>query len=94
MNDHGFHLTLTSDPLQVWRIDRLTHQKLADVGSRVILCAWFDKSGERLVMVEQRTADELRVVVCQPQTLQVAVKENTISVVPFRTTVRIAIIAY
>jgi len=61
-------------------IDRLVHKKLADVGSRNVLSAWFNKDGSTLVMAEQFAIDELRIVVCVPQTLQVTIDESCHSI--------------
>ena len=71
----------------MWRIDRLTHKKLADIGSRTILSAWFDNKGAKLVMIEQCTVDEFRVVVCSPQTMEIKLEDNIMSIVPYHPTV-------
>ena len=71
----------------MWRIDRLTHKKLADIGSRTILSAWFDNNGAKLVMVEQCTVDEFRVVVCSPQTMEIKLEDNAIKISSYQVTV-------
>ncbi|XP_067936802.1 uncharacterized protein [Watersipora subatra] len=70
----------------VWRIDKLAHTKVVDIGFRTILAAWFDNKGEKLVLAEQCTVDEMRVVVCQPQTIQVKINDRSIHVLPFKPT--------
>ena len=69
----------------------MKNKKLTDIGSKHILSAWFNAEGTKLVLVEQCTADEIRVVISMPQSVMVSLSDsNVITIKPHSRTVSVA----
>ena len=69
----------------------MKNKKLTDIGSKHILSAWFNAEGTKLVLVEQCTADEIRVVISMPQSVMVSLSDsNVITIKPHSRTVSMA----
>ena len=69
----------------------MKNKKLTDIGSKHILSAWFNAEGTKLVLVEQCTADEIRVVISMPQSVMVSLSDNNvITIKPHSRTVSMA----